>query len=132
MEDQNLLLATLAEANPPTTAEALPPELDEPSPLDKIKAADQAREGFPGEHWLVLALGVALWQFTRKHPNFLVRAAGAFGATSLVARAASGREGLSKVLRWTPLGKGISNCPPCVENKAHETHQVHPAPPGRH
>jgi hypothetical protein len=131
MDDMNLM-ATLAEANLPATVEQVPPELDEPSAIEKIKAADEAREGFPGEHWLVLALGVALWQVTRKHPNFIVRTLGAFGATTLVARAASGREGLSRVLRYTPFGRGISSCPPCVENKAHETHQVHAAHPARH
>lgn len=113
MQDTNLMAATLAEASVPMPMEQVPPELEEPSPIDKLKAADEAREGFPGEHWLVLALGVGLWQVTRKHPNFLVRTLGAFGATTLVARAASGRDGLSKVLRYTPLGRGISRCPPC-------------------
>ena len=112
MEDMNLL-PTLAEANLAVPMEQVPPELNEPSPLQKLKAADEAREGFPGEHWLVLALGVALWQVTRKSPNVVVRTIGAFGATTLVARAASGRDGLSKVLRYTPFGRGISNCPPC-------------------
>ena len=41
---------------------------------------------------------------------------GPMRATTLVARAATGREGLSKVLRYTPLGRGISNCPPCDQN----------------
>ena len=112
MQDMNLM-PTLAEASVPMPMEQVPPELEEPSPLEKIKAADEAREGFPGEHWLVLAIGVALWQVTRKHRNVLVRTAGALGASALVARAASGREGLSKVLRYTPFGRGISNCPPC-------------------
>jgi hypothetical protein len=112
MDEMNLM-PTLAEANLAVPMEQVPPELDEPSTLQKIKAADEAREGFPGEHWLVLALGVALWQVTRKNPHFLVRTLGAFGATTLVARAASGRDGLSKVLRYTPFGRGISNCPPC-------------------
>lgn len=111
-EDMNLM-PTLAEANLPMPVEQVPPELDEPSTLQKIKAADEARPGFPGEHWLVLGIGVALWQVTRRSPNFLVRTLGALGATTLVARAASGRDGLSKVLRYTPLGRGISNCPPC-------------------
>ena len=118
MLDTNLMAATLAEASVPMPMEQVPPELDEPSPLQKLKAADEARPGFPGEHWLVLALGVGLWQDTRKHPNFVVRALGAFGATTLVARAASGRDGLSKVLRYTPLGRGISNCPPCEAKDA--------------
>jgi hypothetical protein len=115
MQDMNLM-PTLAEASVPMTVEQVPPELDEPSTLEKLKAADEARPGFPGEHWLVLAIGVALWQVTRRHRNYLVRTAGALGASALVARAASGREGLSKVLRYTPLGSRISRCPPCEQD----------------
>jgi hypothetical protein len=89
-----------------------PPE--EPSVVEKVKRADEAREGFPGEHWLVLALGAGLWQVTRRHPQWIVRTLGALGASMLVARAASGREGLAKVLRYTPLGGRIVRaCPPC-------------------
>jgi len=110
------LMPTLAEASVPVPAEQVPPELEEPSTLEKLKAADEARPGLPGEHWLVLAIGIALWQVTRKHRNYLVRTAGALGASALVARAASGREGLSKVLRYTPFGSRISACPPCDVN----------------
>jgi hypothetical protein len=117
MEELNLM-PTIAEAQMPMAMEEVPTELQEASPIEKLAAADEAREGFPGEHWLVLAIGVALWQVTRRHPNVLVRTAGAFGASALVARAASGRKGLSKVLRFTPFGKGISNCPPCAEGQA--------------
>jgi hypothetical protein len=123
MDDENLM-ATLAEANVPMTVEQVPPELDGASVIEKIKAVDEAREGFPGEHWLVLGLGVALWQLTRKHPDFLVRTFGAFGAATLVARAASGREGLSKVLRYTPFGSRISYAPPAVTDGAQKA-QAH-------
>ncbi len=116
MESSVDLMPTLAAASVP--GEQLPAELEEPSTLEKIKAADEAREGFPGEHLLVLALGIALWQVTRRHKNVIIRTAGAFGASALVARAASGREGLSKVLRYTPFGRGISNCPPCDQAAA--------------
>src|SRR6478735_10478103 len=108
------LLPTVAEATPPAVSGAVPAELQEDaSPLEKIKRADAARDGFPGEHWLVLAIGIGLRQVTRTHRNVLVRTAGGFAAAALVARAASGREGLSKVLRYTPFGSRISNCPPC-------------------
>jgi hypothetical protein len=117
MEEVNLM-PTLAEAQVPVVVDQVPPELDEPSPLQKIKAADEARDGFPGEHWLVLALGIAVWQFTRRDRRWYVRTAGGFAASALVARAASGRHGLSKVLRYTPFGRGISNCPPCDEQAA--------------
>lgn len=113
MEDMDLM-PTLAEAAPPAGAQELPSELrQDDTVLQKIQRVDERREGFPGEHWLVLGLGIAVWHFTRKDPRFLVRTAGGFAATALVARAASGRDGLSKVLRWTPLGRGISRCPPC-------------------
>jgi hypothetical protein len=119
MDDANMM-ATLAEASPPPggSMEQLPAELreDDESALQKIKRVDRQREGFPGEHWLVLALGVAVWHYTRRNRHVLVRTAGSFAATALVARAASGRDGLGKVLRWTPLGRGIAqSCPPCDE-----------------
>ncbi len=121
------LMPTLAEASPPMAVEQVPPEAqDEPSTVAKLKAADEARPGFPGEHWLVLALGIAVWQVTRKHRLWAVRMAGGFASTALVARAASGREGLSKVLRYTPLGRGISNCPPCDPQA--QQRQGHPFP----
>lgn len=111
--DDNQMLATLAEASPPQAMQEIPSELREDEPvLEKIKRVDENRESFPGEHWLVLALGVAVWQFTRKHRHFAVRAAGSFASAALVARAASGRDGLAKVLRWTPLGRAIRSCPP--------------------
>jgi hypothetical protein len=93
--------------------ETIMEEALEPSPIEKIKQADEARPGFPGEHWLVLGLAIGLWQFTRRDPRYLVRTLGLLGATALTARAASGREGLAKVLRYTPLGGRISQCPPC-------------------
>jgi uncharacterized membrane protein len=77
------------------------------STLQKIKRHDDHRPGFPGEHWIVLGAGVGLWLATRRHRSVLVQALGALGGTALAARAASGRDGLSKVLRWTPLGGGI-------------------------
>jgi hypothetical protein len=117
MDDDNLM-ATLAEATPLPGTESLPTELlgdDEPV-LQKIKRVDEQREGFPGEHWLVLGLGIAVWHYTRTNRHWAVRTAGSFAAAAMVARAASGREGLSKVLRYTPFGSRIvRSCPPCDE-----------------
>ncbi len=101
------LTPTLAEANPPLAQQKLPAALRDETPVEKLKRIDAQREGFPGEHWLVLGLGIALWHYTRRNPNWAVRTAGAFGASMLVARAASGRDGLAKVLRYTPLGGRI-------------------------
>jgi hypothetical protein len=56
MEEMNLM-PTLAEADAPRVTGKVPAELLEPSPLEQLKAADEARPGFPGEHWLVLAGG---------------------------------------------------------------------------
>src|SRR5438045_653057 len=75
--------------------------------LQKIKRADDARPGFPGEHWLVLGAGLAAWLATRRHPSAAVRALGLMGGTALVGRAASGRDGVSKFLRYLPVGGAI-------------------------
>ena len=77
------------------------------SMLQKIKQYDEAREGVPGEHWMVLGLGMAAWLATRRHPSLAVRTAGLMAGTALVGRAASGRDGLAKVLRFLPVGGGI-------------------------
>jgi len=132
MEQPVNLTPILPEANPPT-AEQIPPEIvEEGSTLEKIKAADARRPGFPGEHWLVLALGIAVWQLTRRHRYWAVRTAGGLAASALVARAATGREGLSKVLRYTPFGRGISNCPPRETRAARKPQrQAYPFPTTR-
>lgn len=75
--------------------------------LQELKAADDARPSVPGEHWAVLAAGVGLWMLTRRSPSFLLRTLGMVGGTALVGRAASGRDGIAKLLRYTPLGSRI-------------------------
>jgi hypothetical protein len=121
-KEQIDLMPTLAGAVPPIVA-AEP--VEDASPVEKRQAPDAARKGFPGEHWLVLVLGAAAWYYTRNDRRWYVRLAGGFLATTLVARAASGRKGLSTVLRYTPLGKGISNCPPCTQERAErEAHRA--------
>lgn len=75
--------------------------------VERLEAYDQARDGFPGEHWVVLGAGLAAWALTRRHPSFAVRTVGMMAGTALVGRAASGRDGLSKVLRWLPVGRRI-------------------------
>ncbi len=75
--------------------------------IERAKTQDDIRDSFPGEHWLVLGAGIAAWALTRKSPSVIVRTAGMLAATALVGRAASGRDGLSKVLRFTPLGRRI-------------------------
>ena len=93
----------------PTTTNlpAVTAQPEEEGVLRKLKRADDARPGFPGEHWLVLGAGLAAWLVTRRHRSPAVRALGLLGGTALVGRAASGREGVSKVLRYLPVGAGI-------------------------
>jgi hypothetical protein len=76
--------------------------------LKELKRADEARDSFPGEHWIVLAAGLGVWAASRKHPSFIVRTLGLMAGTALVGRAASGRDGLAKVLRYLPVGSGIA------------------------
>ena len=70
----------------------------------RAKARDDTRDSFPGEHWLVLGAGLAVWSLTRKSPSFVVRTVGMVAGSALVGRAASGRDGLSRFLRWLPVG----------------------------
>ena len=79
--------------------------------LQKIKQSDTSRAGLPGEHWVALGAGLAAWWVTRNHRSFLVRTAGLMAGTALVGRAASGRDGISKVLRYFPVGRGGSANP---------------------
>lgn len=81
--------------------------MEEENLIKKIQRMDAARDSFPGEHWLVLAAGVGVWWWTRDNQSWLVRSLGLVAATALVGRAASGRDGLSRVLRYTPLGGRI-------------------------
>jgi hypothetical protein len=91
---------------------------EQESTFQKLKRYDEERPGFPGEHWIVLAAGVGARLATRRHPSVVVQTLGALAGTLLVARAASGREGLSKVLRYTPLGAGIRRAERRIEAAA--------------
>lgn len=75
--------------------------------IERAKAHDDNRDSFPGEHWLVLGAGLAVWSLTRRSPSFVVRTVGMVAGSALVGRAASGRDGLSRVLRWLPVGRRV-------------------------
>ena len=68
----------------------------------EIKEHDQNRPAFPGEHWLVLGAGVATLLASRRSSSFLVRTAGSVVGSALLVRAASGNEGLSKLVGYLP------------------------------
>ncbi|MES2972505.1 MAG: hypothetical protein V4757_02810 [Pseudomonadota bacterium] len=84
-----------------------PISLPSDNPLTRLKQWDEARADFPGEHWIVLAAGLGVWYLSARHPSAMVKLAGMAAATALVGRAASGRNGLSKLLRYTPVGGAL-------------------------
>ena len=73
--------------------------------IKDIKRLDDARPGIPGEHWLTLGAGVAVWLLLRRARSPVLRTVGSLAGTALLARAASGRDGLAKALRWLPIGR---------------------------
>jgi hypothetical protein len=75
--------------------------------IEDLKQMDDARPGFPGEHWIVLAAGLGAWLASRRHPSVMVRTLGLMAGTALVGRAASGRDGIARLVRYLPVGGGI-------------------------
>ena len=75
--------------------------------FEQNKNLDATLPGFPGEHWLVLGAGVTAWWLTRNSSSSVVRAGGLVVGTALVGRAASGRNGLAKLLQFLPVGRGL-------------------------
>ena len=71
--------------------------------FQEIKDYDDNRPGFAGEHWLVLGAGVALLLASRRSDSFWVRTAGSVMGSALIVRAASGNEGLSKLVDNLPI-----------------------------
>ena len=72
--------------------------------FQQLTQFDDARPGIPGEHWTSLELGLGAWWLTRRHQSFMVRTIGLGMGTAIVSWAASGRDGLSKILRLPPVG----------------------------
>ena len=73
-----------------------------PHPIAELKRIDQSRNNLPGEHWLTLAAGIALWVATRKHPSGAVRLLAGIAGGFLVARAASGTQIPKRLKRLIP------------------------------
>ncbi len=67
--------------------------------LARLKRYDERRQGFRGEHWYALAAG--LWLLTLGRGSTLARTAGIVAGVALIARAASGRDGLVRLLPKT-------------------------------
>ena len=77
--------------------------------LQQLKQFDNARPGVPGEHLFALGVGLGAWWLTRRHPSFIVRSAGIGVATAMIGRAASGRDGISRILRLLPVGRTVAD-----------------------
>jgi hypothetical protein len=75
--------------------------------IQELKQVDDARPGFPGEHWIVLVAGLGAWLASRRHPSLMMRTLGLMAGTALVGRAASGRDGVARLVRYLPVGSGI-------------------------
>jgi len=74
------------------------------SALERVADYDRRRPGFAGEHWLVLGAGIAVLLASRRSRSPLWRALGPTLGSTLLYRAASGREGIAKLLRYLPIG----------------------------
>ena len=77
--------------------------------LQQLKQFDDARPDVPGEHLFALGVGLGAWWLTRRHPSFIVRSAGIGVATAMIGRAASGRDGISRILRLLPVKRTLAD-----------------------
>ncbi|MDB5780078.1 MAG: hypothetical protein JWP79_3080 [Polaromonas sp.] len=73
--------------------------------LKELKDYDESRPSFPGEHWLTLGAGLALLMASGRSRSWVMRTAGSALGSALLYRAASGRDGLAKVLPFLPMGQ---------------------------
>ena len=73
------------------------------SALAQLKDYDAHRPGFPGEHWLALGAGLAVLTASRRSRSWVKRSVGSVLGGALLYRAASGREGLARVLPYLPV-----------------------------
>ena len=83
------------------------PSLSLQRALQSYQAWDDSRDSFPGEHWLVLAAGVALLLAASRSSSPVKRIVGAALGGALLYRAASGRDGVARLLRQLPSTKGL-------------------------
>lgn len=72
--------------------------------LEPLKDYDRRRPSLPGEHWLALGAGIALLMASRRSRSWVGRTAGSVLGSALLYRAASGRDGLSRLLPYLPTG----------------------------
>ena len=66
--------------------------------FSRIRAYDQRRASFPGEHLIVAAIGSSLLRSAARRGG-LGRVVALLAGGALLARAASGRDGLARIAR---------------------------------
>lgn len=75
--------------------------------LKSLQAWDESRDSFLGEHWVVLSAGMALLLAASRSRSPLSRLAQAALGGALLFRAASGRDGVVRLLRQLPSNRGL-------------------------
>lgn len=75
--------------------------------LGRLQRFDDERPSFPGEHWI--ALGAGLWLLTRRSDTLFGRLASLAAGAALVCRAASGRDGVVRLLSPTNPLRRLAN-----------------------
>ena len=75
--------------------------------LREYKAWDEARDSFTGEHWLVFGAGMALLLAANRSYSGMTRLLGSAAGAALLYRAASGRDGLKKLMQYLPSERGL-------------------------
>ena len=83
------------------------PSLSLQRALQSYQAWDDSRDSFPGEHWLALAAGLALLRAASRSSPPVKRIAQAALGGALIYRAASGRDGVARLLRQLPSSRGL-------------------------
>ncbi len=64
------------------------------SNLQRVKEWDDQRPSLPGEHWFALGLGLLVTSRAQRSRSIVGRLAGNAVAVALMARAASGKDGV--------------------------------------
>ena len=75
--------------------------------VKECKAWDDNRDSVPGEHWLTLAAGVVLLLASNQSSSLLTRTIGSALGGALLLRAASGRDGIARLLPYLPMAQKL-------------------------
>lgn len=67
--------------------------------LNRLRAIDEQRPGFPGEHLLTFGAGSLLLRSARRRHSRVARTLATLAGAALIARALSGRDGVRRLAR---------------------------------